>query len=100
MSIDLKTVSDHPVRILDEWLDSLPSGGSGHQERAGGIRAVEVLRAHEITESVTFAALDNDALKEVREAYFEFSQGSSADGTTDGGNGLYLAIDALLGLSD
>lgn len=50
MSTDLTTVRDHPARLLDE-------------DAAG------VLRDYEATNDVTFAALDNDVLANVREFY-------------------------------
>jgi hypothetical protein len=66
MSVDLTTAPDHPVRVLADWLDGLPPT---HHERPGGYRCQEVLSAHEREKGVTFAALSNDALQRIREAW-------------------------------
>lgn len=88
---DLTKVFDHPARIIDEWVGSLPRGVE-HQEIAGGIRAREVLESHEKEHNVTFAALDNDAWVAVKEEYDRYVNGYS--------HALGAAINDLLGLED
>lgn len=55
MSTDLTTVRDHPAAILAN--EAKDPAGSVH------------LLLYEVHHNVTFAALDNDALAAVREAY-------------------------------
>ena len=74
MSTDLKTVQDHPAAILRKG----PTGGIA-LPTANAMRehAATMLDRYEAQHNVTFAALDNDALKAVREAYAEASKDRS-----------------------
>lgn len=97
MSTDLTTVYDHPANVIGEWLADLPTP---HAERPGGIRAAEVLRAHERENNVTFAALDNATLAAVKETY---EAGESATGLVDVSTAhsvLRSVVADLLGLDD
>lgn len=96
MSTDLHDVHDHPVRIIGEWLSTLPVP---HQERCGGIRAGEVLQDHERAQKVTFAALDNDALARVREVY-EHQMSAEGMDAYDAAVDMVSAVADLLGLGD
>lgn len=62
MPTDLTAVRDHPAAILA----AIPQGAS---PQPTGLLAALALLEHEERHGVTFAALDNDALASVREAY-------------------------------
>lgn len=84
MSIDLKAVPDHPATLLNQF---------------GGTRdAVAILRAHEEEKEVTFAALDNDALIAVREAYEALMTSDVLMGAPV--QALTSAVNDLLGMAD
>lgn len=92
MSTDLLTVHDHPVNVLREGMkawDYIPFSGPA-----------TVIRTYEKEHDVTFAALDNDALQEVREAYNTFLDAQDGYIPPRGGSDLANAISALLGLDD
>lgn len=78
---DLTTRRDHPSAILD---------------KGGRTAAAARLRVHEQEFGVTFAALDNDALTAVREAY----EAKRANPSDNLGGDLADAIRDLLGLDD
>lgn len=84
MATDLRHVGDHPSVLLDE----------NHPMQA------LLLRIHERGHDVTFAALDNEALKDVREAYaqslggYHPTVGEIARNLRD----LMDAVDRLLGM--
>lgn len=97
---DLKTVYDHPAVILEDF-DEFAVPTDGPRACAG------LLRKWEAKHGVTFAALDNDALRDVREAY---SRKTDAYGIGAEESHAYLescrladlesAINDLLGLDD
>lgn len=76
MATDLKTAKDHPANILRD----------NHTEYG----AAEDLRDYEEANDVTFAALDNQTLQRIREAY---------EGVIDD-EALIAAVRDLLGLDD
>lgn len=97
MPTDLTKVSDHPATLLET--------------RPSGVPALDIpriltdaafLRNYERLMSVTFAALDNDTLAAVREAYSYFSPRSQHFDYVPVAAVLWLltALDALLGLED
>jgi len=69
MSTDLTTVRDHPAAILAN--EAKDPAGSVH------------LLMYEVDHNVTFAALDNDALAAVREAYEFAPQSDLASAVCD-----------------
>ena len=86
MPIDLKRCSDHPAAIIDDF-----------NEAVNGCKlfpttVANELRQYERDNGVTFAALDNDMLAEVKREYDRYVMGKT--------NALGAAIDALLGLED
>lgn len=115
MPTDLKTVRDHPALFLNqcaadayERSEALRRRRSSETDDDGSVdasygesysRSSTRLRAYEIENGVTFAALDNDALAEVREAYAEF-QDARGDHEYRGGVRIADAINSLLGLDD
>lgn len=108
MPLDLTRVKDHPSRVLDRITYDGPKGESETQTqfalrlvRAANIEeAATALASYEGEHNVTFAALDNDALAAVREAY---AAGEDATGIVDvstAHQALRDAVNALLGLDD
>jgi len=108
-SIDLKKVNDHPATLLERAFPQPPSptnddgpdiasfvGASIGAHWVG--KAVSELRQYEDTNNVTFAALDNDALWDVREAYDRLTGGFVKDIKKAQVIDLLTAIDLLLGL--
>lgn len=94
MPADLTNIYDHPVSVLN----AAPEHGYG--EHADFEKAVEVLRAHEAENNVTFVALDNVTLAAVNEAY---EAGESATGLVDVSTAhsvLRSVVRDLLGLDD
>lgn len=77
MTLDLKTVNDHPATLLERGFpkpdpdnDKDLFGFVGASVAAHWVgEAARALRTYETHHNVTFAALDNDALAQVREAY-------------------------------
>ena len=97
MATDLKAVKDHPAQILH---DRDPSLIRDDGKDLGSVRyAANILWAHESNNNVTFAALDNDAIKAVREAY---EQIAACDGYVSWLRlqALMSAIDGLLGMGE
>lgn len=97
MSTDLTTVRDHPATLLRKVAEDVVTMSA--TRRHGMKDAAEVLDLHENLNGVTFAALDNDALAAVREAYAEFLTGEG-DYQYIGGGPLADAVRDLLGLAD
>jgi hypothetical protein len=96
MATDLATVKDHPATIIDRLREHSTTGFRSFSQAASH------LRDFERRESVTFAALDNDALAAVREAYAAFSE-HTGEITQDEINALITlrrAVADLLGLED
>lgn len=99
MSADLRTQRDHPAALLQAEADRLsrPEVHRGTITHPGEwSRAADLLRQHEAMHQVTFAALDNDTLARVREAY-EHPHETSA---FRAGDDLADAVRDLLGLDD
>lgn len=68
--MDLKKAPDHPSVLLDQRAERMTRSISATQaERSATFRAAEVLREHEWDKDITFAALDNDTLRWVQEAW-------------------------------
>ncbi len=64
--MDLKNAPDHPAKILTKAVEGY---GPTSATRIGHIVAAHALRAHEDMENVTFAALDDEDLDNVRTDY-------------------------------
>jgi len=107
-SIDLKKVNDHPATLLERGFPQPPSptnddgpdiasfiGASMGAHWVG--KAASELRKYEDVNNVTFAALDNDALADVRHAYDLLTSGFVDDVWKVQGD-LLSAINSLLGL--
>lgn len=92
MAIDLSAVRDHPARIIREY-----AGDFVEEVTING--AAAHLEAYEAREGVTFAALDNDALEEVREEYAKVRD-LACDMNYFGAQRLADAVNSLLGLDD
>lgn len=98
MSTDLRIVRDHPVNLLTDWYAPQAAGPQG--ERAF-LDTARVLRSYEEKNAVTFAALDNDALDQVREAFSNLHNGAWSE-QSDWSKAMQLAeaVSALLGMDD
>lgn len=92
-TVNLSTTYDHPAVLLDGAANSGPYP-------TGQVSAA-FLRIYEKDHSVTFAALHNDALAAVREAY-EATQAESPDAHTNyqRASDLASAVRDLLGLEE
>jgi hypothetical protein len=98
MSTDLKTVHDHPATLLEQRKRMVVVTNTTPEQ---ALAAAKALRAYERNEKVTFAALDNDALQAVREAYAETRLDRGIGGLSgEGWSDLADAVNALLGLED
>ena len=86
-SIDLKKVNDHPGTLL-------------RKHGSPGEISAELLRQYEDANGVTFAALDNDALADVRTAYDRLTGGDTHGWVNIERiqRDLLVAVDSLLGL--
>jgi hypothetical protein len=85
MTADLRTVPDHPAKILLKIGDSF-----GH----------EVLRQFETINHVTFTALDNQSLTEVQDAYLAWTDADNQQQMIHCLGILARAVGDLLGLND
>jgi len=101
MSTDLTTVKDHPATLLRKHYAPIQASLGNDTEAVIYTSAGNALSNYEQVNNVTFAALDNDALSAVREAYetaadTPFGSEKEADALRD----LYGAVRDLLGLAD
>lgn len=90
MPTDLTTVQDHPAIVLRT--SAVRDGDADHPHLA----AIRALRSYEGNHKVTFAALDNETLKDVRDRYHALDRARSIQATGD----FEQAVSDLLGLSD
>lgn len=94
MATDLTKVQDHPTALLrkaaeeSHYLKGTPVAQSAFKA------AADTLKEHEKENGVTFAALDNEALARVAEAYETYRDDVEHPGV------LASAIADLLGLDD
>lgn len=71
MSTDLTTVKDHPATLLRKHYAPIQASLGNDTEAVVYTSAGNALNNYEQVNNVTFAALDNEALAAVREAYAE-----------------------------
>lgn len=91
MATDLAVIHDHPATLLSQ------QASLGSDTYADGMAtAASFLRGYERTGGVTFAALDNDALSAVKEAWEALGPSAFLSPVSD----LHSAVQALLGLGD
>jgi hypothetical protein len=98
MATDLTTVHDHPATLLFKWAE-----GQHTAERHDAVESMAYcLESYQEEREVTFAALDNDALAAVREAYLGYSTTSRFDSGRKASyaDDLASAINGLLGLDE
>ena len=95
MPTDLNTVKDHPAQILNDRDASLTTDDGRMPDDLE--YAANVLRAYESNNNVTFAALDNDALAVLRDAY-EGVVNQQGYISRERVSALLSAIDGLLGM--
>lgn len=116
MTTDLKNIYDHPAVLLDAEAErlSLPEVHGGTITYPPVVReAAALLRSYEREHNVTFAALKNDTLERVREAYLRETRPTNPTGLTaqeyddewavnygHANDDLRLAVRDLLGLDD
>lgn len=101
--MDLSKAYDHPVQVLRKYLESVnrAEAFSAELKKLSAQDACQVLEAYEKEHDVTFAALDNETLAALKEAYWrdadpDFDESLSERRRMDIEN----AIDRLLGLED
>lgn len=100
MATDLTKVNDHPVTLLRKHAEE-HHRRLNHPALAAAVEsAAETLRAHEQEHGVTFAALDNEALSRVAEAYERVSTSGPGYKQDFAEVDLADAIRDLLGLGD
>jgi len=91
MTLDLTTVNDHPATLLTHRYYDGNTQAAFHM-------AAAVLERHETEHNVTFAALDNDALAAVREAYDDLYPENDPPRAARAVADLVSALNSLLGL--
>jgi hypothetical protein len=98
--VDLTAVKDRPATLLRIAADNLvrvPMPAEDSALARGLHVAAATLDSHEREHGVTFAALDNDALEAVRDAYEALKTGVV---TVDKADDLLAAVQGLLGLGE
>jgi len=100
MSTDLTTVKDHPATLLREHYAPQQVAIGNIDDADGLVIAGRVLNDYERVNNVTFAALDNDALAAVREAYTEVEGLPFGAQRHQALDDLAAAVRDLLGLAD
>lgn len=94
---DLTNAYDHPARVLEDVATKRLSSGEIKLPTVAVVAvAITDLREYEAENDVTFAALDNETLLEVRRAY----RALDGDTTMKSTNEFEAAVAALLGLDD
>lgn len=99
MATDLKTVYDHPARVLNTYAaDAYARDGDTSARGNAYSTAATRLLGYELENGITFAALDNETLDAVRAAWQQVTSG-------EGNQGLAMAdlvgeIRDLLGLEE
>jgi DNA polymerase III psi subunit len=94
--MDLRNVYDHPANVLASKAAESRTHFN-HADAWGLRRAADVLRDYELKKDVTFAALDNEILEQVREAQKECWVLSDHPEFSEAAEKLVSAVDSLLG---
>lgn len=100
MPTNLHTVKDHPANIIDDHAGELAKRLDSGSAPEIYQRVATVLRAVEVDRDVTFAALDNQALANVREDYAAWSDAIGVDAKARAANRFVYTVIDLLGLAD
>jgi len=100
MSTDLTTVKDHPATLLRKHYAPIQASLGNDTEAVIYTSAGNALSNYEQVNNVTFAALDNDALTAVREAYERVVNSNPGYLRDNAEIDLTDAVRDLLGLAD